>query len=154
MGRRQLNVPFLLVIVAVFGVFVWLVCQVGYWFSPGYRSHQVVEEFYTHEQDSHYSESWELLHPLMKERWGKGTWMQDRAHVFNNHFGAETFDFTIEKVDKVKGWRMEQESRRFEVAYQFHVEQTYSGKYGTFAFLQEVYVVKGKKDWKVLWDYK
>jgi len=79
--------------------------------------------------------------------------MTDRYHVFIGHFGTETFQFTIKESDKIKGWRMEEGLKPFDVTYKFTVMQTYKGKYGKFSFLQEVYVATDKEDWKILWDY-
>ncbi|MFC7062438.1 hypothetical protein [Halobacillus seohaensis] len=141
------------VIITVFSLSVWLISYISYLLSPGHQSYNVVEEFYTHEQAGDFADSWELLHPLMKERWSKGVYLQDRPHVFINHFGANTFTFTIEKDGKVNDWRMEKESSAFDVTYKFNVTQSYNGKYGKFGFFQEVYVAKDKGEWRILWDY-
>ena len=125
----------------------------NYLFSPSYKAKKVVEAFYTHEQSGDFADSWELLHPLMKERWSKTQFMTDRLHVFVGHFGTETFQFTIEEGNEIKDWKMTEEAEPFDIAYKFNVIQTYKGKYGKFSFLQEVYVAKDEEEWRILWDY-
>lgn len=122
-------------------------------FSPKHQANKVVDEFYTYEQEGDFTKSWKLFHPYMKEKWDKSTYINDRAHVFMGHFGAETFDFSIEYIDKVKGWKMSKEIKPFKEAYRFQVLQMYKGKYGKFNFEQDVYVVQNKGEWEILWDY-
>lgn len=122
-------------------------------FSPKHQAEKAVEEFYSYEQEGNFTDSWELFHPYMKERWDKSTYINDRAHVFMGHFGAETFDFSIEYIDEASGWKMSKDKKPFKTAYKFQVVQMYKGKYGTFNFVQEVYVVQNKGEWGILWDY-
>lgn len=152
--KRQRNKFLLFVIISICSLLV-LISSINYLFSPSYKSKKVVEAFYTHEQSGDFSDSWELLHPFMKDRWTKTQFMTDRLHVFVGHFGTETFQFSIEEGDKIKGWKMDEELQPFDVAYKFTVIQTYKGKYGKFSFLQEVYVAKdeGESEWRILWDY-
>lgn len=152
MGKRQSNNLILFVIISICSLLV-LIGSIYYLFSPSYKSKKVVEAFYTFEQNSDFGDSWELLHPFMKDKWSKTQYMTDRLHVFVGHFGVETFDFTIEKDNKVKDWKMAEELQPFDVAYKYNVIQTYKGKYGKFSFLQEIYVAKDDNEWKILWDY-
>lgn len=152
MRKRQRNKILLFVIIFICFLVV-LTSYINYLFSPSYETKKVVKAFYTHEQSADFADSWELLHPLMKERWNKTQFMTDRLHVFVGHFGTETFQFTIGEGNKIKKWKMAKEAKPFDIAYKFNVIQTYKGKYGKFSFLQEVYVVKDKEEWKILWDY-
>ena len=149
--KRQRNKLLLFVIISVCSLLV-LISSI-YLFLPSYKSKKVVEAFYTHEQNADFADSWELLHPFMKDRWNKAQFMSDRLHVFIGHFGTETFHFTIEEDNKIKNWKMAEELKPFDVAYKFNVIQTYKGKYGKFSYLQEVYVAKDKDEWRILWDY-
>ncbi len=79
--------------------------------------------------------------------------IQDRAHVFNGHFGSETFSYSIGDSTEVNGWKPANREKPFENAYKFIVTQDYTGKYGKFSFSQHVYVVKYKKELVILWDY-
>lgn len=121
--------------------------------SPSKQAESLVSKFYSFEQDGNYSESWKLLHPFIKEKFPKAAFIQDRAHVFNGHFGAETFAYEIEDATEVKGWKPAKGEKSYKKAYKFIVKQKYSGKYGKFHFSQEVYVVNYKKELVILWDY-
>ena len=152
MRKRQRSKSILFVIISICSVLV-LITFINYLYSPSYKSKKVVEAFYTHEQGGDFGDSWELLHPFMKERWSKSQFMTDRLHVFIGHFGTETFQFTIEAGNKINGWKMAEEVQPLDVAYKFNVIQTYKGEYGKFSFLQEVYVAKDEDEWRILWDY-
>jgi hypothetical protein len=151
--RRKRKLPLLpllgvgitgVVIVFLFGSFL---------FSSSQRAANIVNQFYSLEQLGNFSESWELFHPDMKEKFDQGSYIKDRAHVFIGHFGADTFTYTIEEQGEINGWKMSEDSSPNKVAYTFLVTQSYKGKYGTFNFQQEVYVVEHKGDWVILWDY-
>ncbi|MYL20924.1 hypothetical protein GLW04_13555 [Halobacillus litoralis] len=120
---------------------------------PGYQAEKAVETFYSCEQKGQYADSWVLLHSRMKEKFGKGHYIQDRAHVFMNHFGVETFTFTTGKVAQIDSWSMEKGTDPFKNVYVVPVVQTFKGKYGLFRLHQEVYVTEEKGEWKILWDY-
>ncbi|MDQ0216289.1 hypothetical protein J2S13_002730 [Oikeobacillus pervagus] len=113
-----------------------------------------MDKFYHYEQQGRFSESWELFHPFMKEKFPKGYYLQDRAHVFMNHFGVETFTYTLGKPKKLKKWRPTDEGRKLKNVYKVPVIQSYKGTYGNFSLHQEVFVVREKEKWFVLWDYQ
>jgi hypothetical protein len=123
------------------------------WLSPSNSAEAVVDQFYSYEQKNNYSDSWELFHPFMQEKFPKTAFIQDRSHVFIGHFGAESFNYTVSKAKKVENWKAAKGEPAFKVAYHFQVTQTYNGKYGKFSFIQEVYTVKHKGKWLILWDY-
>ena len=152
MRKRKSNKLLLFVLISICSLLA-LIGSINFLYSPSYKSKKVVEAFYMHEQVGDFADSWELLHPLMKERWSKSQFMTDRLHVFVGHFGTETFQFTINEDSKIQGWTMTEEAQPFDVAYKFIVIQTYEGKYGKFGFLQEVYVAEDKGEWRILWDY-
>ncbi|TCN26702.1 hypothetical protein [Mesobacillus foraminis] len=122
-------------------------------FSPDRQAEAAVEEFYTFEADGDFSDSWELLHPFMKEKFSKTAYIQDRTHVFIGHFGAETFTYDLSEGEEIDNWKMEEGRPPFKTAYKFLVTQSYEGKYGKFNFQQEVYVVRHQEQWSILWDY-
>ncbi|WP_102264497.1 hypothetical protein [Mesobacillus jeotgali] len=121
--------------------------------SPSSQAKAVVDQFYSYEQDANFSGSWKLLHPYMKEKFHKAAYIQDRSHVFIGHFGAETFSYEISEAEELKGWKAAKGEKPFDTAFRFEVTQRYTGKYGRFSFLQEVYVVEYKEDWVILWDF-
>ncbi|MFC4800202.1 hypothetical protein ACFPA1_12675 [Neobacillus sp. GCM10023253] len=113
----------------------------------------VVNEFYQYEQQGDFASSWALFHSEMKKRFGKGAYIQDRAHVFMNHFGVETFTYTLDGAEKLDKWEMSKEGPAFKNVYKILVTQTYKGKYGYFELKQDVFAVKEKEKWCILWDY-
>ncbi|HLU23417.1 MAG TPA: hypothetical protein VKZ77_13210 [Bacillaceae bacterium] len=115
---------------------------------------KVVTEFYTLEQQGMYSSSWMLFHPIMQEKFKKPHYIQDRAHVFMNHFGVETFSFTIEEPEKLETWKITSDSPTFEDVYKVKVTQTYESKYGNLQILQDVIVIQEEDQWKIAWDYQ
>lgn len=118
------------------------------------QARDVVEQFYVYENNGDYGRSWELLHEKMHIRFERSVYLQDRAHVFNGHFGADTFDFDIGDARKIKNWKMDKSGEAFGSAYEFEVKQDYHGKYGHFVFVQYVYVVREDGEWRIVWDYK
>lgn len=122
-------------------------------FSSGGKAEDVVDEFYQYEAKGDFSKSWTLFHSAMKEKFRKGDYIQDRAHVFMNHFGVETFTYSIGKPEKLDKWKMSKTGPDLMEVYKVPVTQTYKGKYGNFNLQQEVFVVKEKDEWRILWDY-
>lgn len=122
--------------------------------SSADKAAAVVQEFYEYEQAGNFSASWELFHPQMKERFSKGHYIQDRAHVFMNHFGVETFQLEIGSAEKVNNWKMTKDSAVFKKAYKVPITQAFKGKYGDFSIHQDVYTVKEDGEWTIMWDYK
>ncbi|MGD7053932.1 hypothetical protein [Sutcliffiella horikoshii] len=153
MKKRRGNQGILLVL--GLGVFLFLIYFVAMWLLGEERkAKNLVQEFYTYESSSNYGESWELLHSELQTRFARGAYAQDRAHVFNGHFGADTFSFEIGDSKKISNWKMEKDGESFDTVYEFEVRQDYRGKYGHFLFVQYVYVVQEDKEWRILWDYK
>lgn len=152
MRKSQVNQRILFLIISICAL-VLLLIVMKHLISSSHKPKNVVEAFYTHEQGGDFAASWELLHPLMKDKWDKTQFMTDRLHVFFGHFGAETFEFTIKEDGEINNWQMAEEVEPFNVAYKFTVIQTFKGKYGKFSFLQEVYVTEDENEWRILWDY-
>ncbi|MDQ1144244.1 hypothetical protein QE429_001071 [Bacillus sp. SORGH_AS 510] len=113
----------------------------------------MVEEFYSYEQEGDFANSWALFHSSMKKKFSKGNYIQDRAHVFMNHFGVETFSYTMGELEELKDWKMSKTGPSLKNVYKVPITQTYKGKYGNFDLKQEVFVVEEKGKWTILWDY-
>lgn len=152
MRRRNSN-PFILVIGILAVLWSLFIVSKLMWSSPVDEAWDVVDEFYAYEQEGEFSSSWKLFHSKMKERFSKGYYIQDRAHVFMNHFGVETFTYTLSEAEEIANWKLSKDAAAFPKAFVVTVEQTFKGKYGNFVITQEVFVVKEKEEWKVLWDY-
>ncbi len=139
---------------AVFGLTVLFMLII--WILPagGDKAEKTVRKFYSYEQAGNFSESWEMFHPLMQKRFTKGHYIQDRAHVFLNHFGVETFDFTLGDAEKITNWKMTKDDEPLKLVYKVPVTIIYKGKYGNFSIKQDVFVAEEEGEWKILWDYK
>jgi hypothetical protein len=143
-------ITFVILIVGILTVFLSLKFA---FFSPSIQAMETVDEFYNYEADDDFTHSWELFHSAMKKKFTKGNYIQDRAHVFMNHFGVETFTYTIGRPEEVKMWKMSKTGPLLKNVYKVSVTQTYKGKYGNFELVQEVFIAKEKGVWRVLWDY-
>lgn len=149
--RRNPSIKVIILLLFILSVFLFSIRLM--FLSPSQKAESIVNEFYSFEQEGKYSDSWELLHPFMKDKFPKSAFIQDRAHVFNGHFGADSFTYSIGNPTEVKDWQPAKGEKSFRNAYKFTVQQDYSGKYGKFSFSQQVYVVKYKKELVILWDY-
>ncbi len=151
LGRRQSPLPLILIGLAI----VLLVFSFAKLFqTDGRKAEHVVKEFYKHEQLQQHSQAWELLHPIVQDKFPKTNFIQDRNHVFFGHFGAEAYSFHIKNSGKKKNWRAVKDGDVLHNAHHFTVEKEYRGKYGHFYFIQEVYVVKEEGEWMIVWDFK
>lgn len=121
--------------------------------SPEDHAKTAIEAFYAFEQDGAFAESWEMFHPLIQDKFEKGDYLEDRAHVFMNHFGVNTFEYTVDDVIEVTDWQMEEGEETIDTVYEATVSQMYKGKYGNFTLVQEVFAVEIDGEWKILWDY-
>ncbi|MGC5775707.1 hypothetical protein [Paenibacillus pabuli] len=113
----------------------------------------IVEEFYNYEQAGDFGSSWELFHPLMKERFPKSVYLQSRAHIFMQHFGVETFDFEMEKPEREFDVTVIDGVKPFPEAYRIGITQQYTGTFGQFKIVQTCYVVQDGEEWTLLWYY-
>jgi hypothetical protein len=152
--RRQRGNPVLVLLVGLVMLVLLVYLFSSFLMGSERKARHVVDKFYHYESEGSFSQSWELLHSEMKMRFGRGAYVQDRAHVFNGHFGAETFSYDINDSKEHKSWKMEKDGEAFTDVYEFQVEQTYHGKYGHFLFVQFVYVVREDEEWRILWDFK
>ncbi|MEO2076841.1 MAG: hypothetical protein ABGX20_15840 [Bacillus sp. (in: firmicutes)] len=140
----------ILVLAVIFAVFLFLRSAFS---SNSDEAKGVVDEFYSYEQEGDFASSWALFHSAMKKKFSKGNYIQDRAHVFMNHFGVETFSYTMGELEELKDWKMSKTGPSLKNVYKVPVTQTYKGKYGNFDLKQEVFVVEEKGKWTILWDY-
>ncbi|WP_258000249.1 hypothetical protein [Bacillus sp. Marseille-P3661] len=149
-GKLILFIPVIIIILIIlYSLFTWM--------SPGNQAKKTVATFYTYEQAGAFSDSWEMFHPLMKQRFSRGHYIQDRAHVFMNHFGVDTFSYSLGNASKEENWAITEgdEAAILETVYKIKVTQTYRGKYGHFDIHQNVFVAKDDEgDRSILWDYK
>ncbi len=121
--------------------------------SDAKQAEKTVDLFYSLEQEAKFSSSWELLHSDMKQRFPVENYIQDRSHVFMNHFGVDTFTYSLSKPKKKESWQMTDDAEPVDV-YQIIVTKNYEGKYGYFQFIQHTYVTKEDGEWRIMWDFK
>ncbi|WP_226037067.1 hypothetical protein [Aquibacillus saliphilus] len=144
-------------VIAIIFVIVIITCTVFIFsmifFSPAQRAKGIIDDFYQYEQEGMFAKSWDLFHSEMKRKFDKSDYLQDRPHVFMNHFGVTTFSFVLSDVDKLSNWKVEKDAKPLTTVYKVAVTQTYKGKYGNFQLTQEVFATKEEGDWKVLWNY-
>lgn len=121
--------------------------------SPEDQAEEAIETFYSYEQEGNFADSWNMFHPLMQEKLAKVEYLQDRPHVFMDDFGVDSFEYTVEDVEQVTDWQMEEEAEPIDVVYEGTVSQEFKGKYGNFTLVQGVFAVEIDGEWKIMWDY-
>ncbi|RXT02869.1 hypothetical protein [Ammoniphilus sp. CFH 90114] len=115
---------------------------------------QVVEQFYQYEQTGDFGSSWELFHPLMKEKFSKESYIQQRAHVFMQHFDVTTFDYQLGDPVLVQEWKMGTASPALPQVYKVPVTLFYpSGIFGDFSIQQDVFLALEETEYRILWPY-
>ncbi|MFC0559229.1 hypothetical protein [Halalkalibacter alkalisediminis] len=120
---------------------------------PSHSGINVVKAFYKHEQKQEFWNAYELFHPYMKERFTRDRYIDQRSHIFVNHFGVESFDLEFGKSSKINNWKMSANHEPLDQVYKIPVTKTYKSAFGRFSIKQNVFTVKEDGDWYVLWDY-
>lgn len=146
---KGLLVVFLLVVITAIIAGVYILRMT----TPERQAEMAVDAFYTYEQEGAFSDSWEMFHPLMQEKFSKGHYLENRPHVFMNHFDVTTFTYSISDAQKMNDWAIEADAEPIDVVYYVQVSQNFNGKYGNFTIVQDVYVSMVEEEWRVMWDY-
>ncbi|WP_066192202.1 hypothetical protein [Gracilibacillus timonensis] len=155
MRRRRLNkqskrlILLSIVLVILILLFVFLLL---YLFSDERQAVKVADTFYQHEQQGDFGDSWGLFHSSMKERFSKSEYVQDRAHVFLEHFGVTAFDYQLSEAEKVKDYQVN-ENTSLQTAYRLTATYIYESKYGYLEISQPVFLVQEEGEWCVTWEY-
>lgn len=143
----------LLLVVATAG---WSIRSIAVSLSPADSRmvRDAVRQFYTLEQTGDFGSAWEMLHPDMQQKFNKARYIQTRNHVIMEHFGVDTFDFTLGKAESVGTWSMSYETPPLSSVYKIPVTQTFHGQtFGIFDLRQDVYAAKKDGEWRLLWAY-
>lgn len=114
---------------------------------------KVVKQFYKYEQEQEFWNSYELFHPQMKERFSRSRYIDQRAHIFVDHFDVDTYDLEVGNSKKIKEWQMSEDHEPLTNVYEIPVTKTYRSQFGEFSILQSVYAVKESGEWYVMWNY-
>ncbi|MBO7747792.1 hypothetical protein I8J29_26735 [Paenibacillus sp. MWE-103] len=158
MRRRGKGRAWLTIAIGVTIVWVlWLTWHNGAkLFSSGDKGGaiELVEQFYQDEQAGDYGSAWELFHPLMQKHYGKSEYIQKRAHVTMQDFGAQTFEYTLGPPKLLSGWKMSSDSAEFQNVYEIVVTQKFHSAYGNFELIQSCYVANESGAWKLLWSFQ
>lgn len=148
--NKQRKVIFIFIFLFIFmigGLFL------NQFFAKEHEAKIVIDRFYYFEQNGNFSNSWAMFHPYMKEKFSKAHYLQDRVHVFFNHFGVDTFEYHVGELKEINGWIFEEGFDPIDV-YSAPVTKTFKSKYGNFTITQNVYAAKVQGEWTILWDYK
>lgn len=151
--RRGNGKAFIILIVFSAIVVLLFISFMNFTKSPEDQATEAIHKFYQFEQEGAFSHSWEMFHPQMQQKFDKAHYIQDRAHVFMNHFGVHTFAYSLSGPTEVTDWTMEDGAERIDRLYKFDVSITYKGKYGNFTIVQGVYATEVAGEWRILWDY-
>lgn len=154
--RRSSSILPQLTFIAFLFLIIWLI---GHnfiqWLSSGEADEAtaVVNQFYSLEQAGDFGSSWELFHSQMKARYEKENYIQQRAHIFMQHFGVESFEFELGTSERIYNWRMTADSEELPEVYQIMVTLFYKSQYGDFKLVQPCYAAKEDEEWKLLWIF-
>lgn len=122
--------------------------------SPENQAEEACKEFFTYEQQGAFSKSWEMLHPIVKDKFAKDTYIQDRSEAIMNYFGVLYFTYSFGEVEEIKDWAPTTDAEPIPTVYRITVSQHFNGKYGNITIVQDVYMTEVEGEWSVLWDYK
>lgn len=147
--NKKVGLTILLLLILILAVTIYFLLHD----NPEHRAEEAVNVFYSYEQNGEYAASWAMFHPLMQKKFPKADYIEDRAHVFMNHFGVTSFTYSLGDASEVHDWQMDKESDAIDIVYKVTVSQVYEGKYGKFTIVQDVYVTWLDEEWRVLWDY-
>ncbi|MGN8647466.1 hypothetical protein ACTNEO_15875 [Gracilibacillus sp. HCP3S3_G5_1] len=138
---------FVLVLVIALSSMIW------YFFSTERQVERVAFRFYEYEQNGDFSNSWEMFHSSMKQKFDKNDYIQDRAHVFFEHFGVNTFDFRLSDPTKIKNYQIDAELTNTQTVYRLIATYIYDSKYGFLEINQPVILAEEDNEWRILWEY-
>ena len=111
-----------------------------------------VEQFLTLEQQGDYGSAWEKLHPEIQQVWPKETYIQQRAKVFMDALGAQTFTFETGQVQTLENWISPLSGTTYADVHLVPTKLTFTSPFGTMSLLQNYYVVLENGQSYILWD--
>ncbi|GAE28156.1 hypothetical protein JCM9140_4361 [Halalkalibacter wakoensis JCM 9140] len=146
--RKPSPILFIIPVALLIGVVLLLLIP-----TESQKATKAIDSFYTYEQDTQYSSSYELFHPKMKERFTREHYMQTRG----NFIGTNSFTYQISKPKKVRDWQMSADAEPFEEVYKVTVTKEIQGDStnGNYQIKQDVYVAENLEtgDWELLWGF-
>ncbi len=153
---RKLRYGKLLLLIIMFAATVFVIRSVVLVVLPSDAdaARNAVHQFYSLEQASDFGSSWAMFHPYMQQKFTKSRYIQVRNHIIMEHFGVNTFDFTLSQVKSIGDWSMSLDTPTLSNVYCVSVTQRFHGQtFGSFDLQQEVYATKSEGEWRLLWAY-
>ena len=142
----------LLLILGGWQLYGWM--QSSFGTSRETELQETVDAFYAAEQQGDFGSAWELFHSDMHKRFSKESYIETRAHVFLNHFGVQTFQYTLEEPELVGEWRMDENSSKLVHVYKINVRSIFESPiFGRFVLSQNSFLAQESERWRLLWDY-
>ncbi|MGP4041472.1 hypothetical protein ACTWP4_16435 [Gracilibacillus sp. D59] len=152
--RRNSKIIWLLGAIFSLVFVTFIIYAITYFFSTEREVEKVATQFYEYEQKGDFSNSWEMFHSSMKNRFDKSDYIQDRAHVFLNHFGVDTFDFTLSEPVKIENYQLNTNLANTQTVYRLTATYIYQSKYGYLEIDQTVLLAEEDQEWRILWKYE
>ncbi|SFL52537.1 hypothetical protein SAMN04487943_10257 [Gracilibacillus orientalis] len=152
--RRNQKIILFLGLIFSLAFITLVVLAIIYLFSTEREVEKVATQFYEYEQNGDFSNSWEMFHSSMKNKFDKSDYIQDRAHVFLNHFGVDTFDFTLSDPEKTENYQLNTNLANTQTVYQLTATYIYQSKYGYLEIDQPVILAEEDQEWRILWKYE
>jgi hypothetical protein len=113
---------------------------------------ELVEQFLYLEQQGNFGSSWEKLHPEIQQYWPKEAYIQERAKVFMQIFGARQFEYQLGKPETIEEWTNPLTGTTFTKVQLVPTKITFSSAFGTMSLLQNYYLAMSGDTWYILWD--
>ncbi|MDT8860401.1 hypothetical protein N0O92_09155 [Alkalihalobacillus sp. MEB130] len=120
--------------------------------SESQKVQNVIESFYTYEQEARFSLAYDLFHPKMQETYSRANYIENRGRFI----GVEGFPFSLSKPEKVSDWSMTEGVEPLDSVYKVTVtKEIRDSQNGNYRMEQDVYVAEELEtgEWKVLWDF-
>ncbi|WP_270180212.1 hypothetical protein [Alkalihalobacillus sp. CinArs1] len=151
--RRQPGggAKFLIIVIIILllggSVTIWILQQ------PRARAADAVREFYKYEQQGNYTQSWNLFHSEMKNRFSDEQYSKLRAQFLTQDTFSKSFTFKVSKMKAKKNWKTPGSGLVLKKVYVTTVTQTFNNDFGKFNIVQEVIIVKEDGKYRILWNY-
>ncbi|QGH36962.1 hypothetical protein GI584_07860 [Gracilibacillus salitolerans] len=152
--RKNRQIIILLGLIFSLALVALVVFSIMHFFSTEREVEKVAVQFYEYEQNGDFSNSWEMFHSSMKNRFDKSDYIQDRAHVFLEHFGVKTFDFTLSDPVKIENYKLNTNLANTQTVYRIVVTYIYQSKYGYLEIDQPIILTEEDREWRILWEYE
>lgn len=80
--------------------FLFLLLKITFSTAVAYEAKQTVHRFYQYESEGRFSESWELFHSLMKEKFSKGYYIQESCPCIHESLRCDNIQLFLRENNK------------------------------------------------------